>query len=69
MTIRRYQWETEKGKDQWAFLNSIVKVYKTYTKGDLPELINFPSNGELTREKRADISRRWSLVVSFWRGS
>jgi len=41
MTIRRYQWQTERAKEQSHFLNSIVKVYKTFTKGDLPELINF----------------------------
>ncbi|ORY34282.1 exocyst complex component Sec3-domain-containing protein [Naematelia encephala] len=59
MTIRRYQWQTERAKDQLHFLNSIVKVYKTYTKGELPELINFqpppPSavlNGAPTMESR-----------------
>nr|XP_019048902.1 exocyst protein [Kwoniella bestiolae CBS 10118]OCF27832.1 exocyst protein [Kwoniella bestiolae CBS 10118] len=41
MTIRRYHWTTERSKDQSHFLNSIVKVYRTYTKGELPELINF----------------------------
>ncbi|WWC85953.1 uncharacterized protein L201_000823 [Kwoniella dendrophila CBS 6074] len=41
MTIRRYHWTTERSKDQSHFLNSIVKVYRTYTKGDVPELINF----------------------------
>nr|XP_019014642.1 exocyst protein [Kwoniella pini CBS 10737]OCF53423.1 exocyst protein [Kwoniella pini CBS 10737] len=41
MTIRRYHWTTERPKDQSHFLNSIVKVYKTYTKGDTPELIDF----------------------------
>lgn len=41
MTIRRYQWQTERAEEQSHFLNSIVKVYKTYTKGELPELINF----------------------------
>ncbi|KAK4686866.1 exocyst complex component 1, partial [Tremellales sp. Uapishka_1] len=48
MTIRRYHWSTEKPKDQTHFLNSIVKVYKTYTKGESPQLINFsppPTNG------------------------
>ena len=58
MTIRRYQWQTERPKEQSHFLNSIVKVYKTYTKGDLPELINFApppmntanSNGKLFLE-------------------
>jgi hypothetical protein len=41
MTSRRYQWKTEKARDQVYFLNSIIKVYKTYTKGQMPELINF----------------------------
>ncbi|WWC58251.1 uncharacterized protein I303_100789 [Kwoniella dejecticola CBS 10117] len=41
MTIRRYHWTTERSKDQSHFLNSIVKVYRTYTKGETPELINF----------------------------
>ncbi|WWD22409.1 hypothetical protein CI109_106900 [Kwoniella shandongensis] len=41
MTIRRYHWSTERAKDQSHFLNSVVKVYRTYTKGELPELINF----------------------------
>lgn len=41
MTTRRYHWTTERPKDQTAFLTSIVKVYKEYTHGRLPELINF----------------------------
>ncbi|KAK8845463.1 hypothetical protein IAR55_006176 [Kwoniella newhampshirensis] len=41
MTIRRYHWSTERAKDQSHFLNSVVKVYRTYTKGELPELIGF----------------------------
>ena len=63
MTIRRYLWQTERAKEQSHFLSSIVKVYKTYTKGDLPELINFGpqtvnagSNGELRSLIRAGVS-------------
>lgn len=41
MTIRRYHWQTERPRDQQYFLNSIVKVYRTYTKTEVPELINF----------------------------
>jgi hypothetical protein len=41
MTVRRYQWSTEKPKEQQHFVNSIVKVYKTYTKGKTPEMIGF----------------------------
>ncbi|WVO23559.1 uncharacterized protein IAS62_004914 [Cryptococcus decagattii] len=41
MTTRRYHWTTERPKDQAAFLTSVVKVYKEYTHGRLPELINF----------------------------
>ncbi|OCF36139.1 exocyst protein [Kwoniella heveanensis CBS 569] len=41
MTIRRYHWTTERAKDQTHFLNSLVKVYRTYTKGETPELIGF----------------------------
>jgi len=41
MTIRRYQWQTERARDQTHFLNSVVKVYRTYTKGEIPELINW----------------------------
>jgi hypothetical protein len=41
MTIRRYHWGTERPKDQNHFLNSLVKVYRAYTKGEVPELINF----------------------------
>ncbi|WVF66184.1 hypothetical protein IAT40_000924 [Kwoniella sp. CBS 6097] len=41
MTIRRYHWTTERAKDQTHFLNSVVKVYRTYTKGETPELIGF----------------------------
>lgn len=41
MTTRRYHWTTERPKDQTAFLTSVVKVYKEYTHGRLPELINF----------------------------
>ena len=43
MTIRTYQWSVEQPRDQAHFLNSVVKVYKSYTKGELPELVNFPS--------------------------
>jgi len=48
MTIRRYVWTTEKPKEQSHFLTSVVKVYKTYTKGEVPELINFqlPPSGQ-----------------------
>jgi len=41
MTIRRYHWVTDSNRDQTHFLNSVAKVYKTYTKNDIPELINF----------------------------
>jgi hypothetical protein len=41
MTIRRYHWVTDNNRDQTHFLNSVAKVYKTYTKNDIPELINF----------------------------
>ncbi|WVQ93808.1 hypothetical protein IAU59_000886 [Kwoniella sp. CBS 9459] len=41
MTIRRYHWTTDRPKDQTHFLNSVVKVYRTYTKGETPELIGF----------------------------
>jgi hypothetical protein len=41
MTIRRYHWVTDSNRDQQHFLNSIAKVYKSYTKTDIPELINF----------------------------
>ncbi|KAL7418847.1 hypothetical protein Q5752_006531 [Cryptotrichosporon argae] len=41
MTVRRYQWRTERPKEQSHFLNSLVKVYRTYTKGEVPELVNF----------------------------
>jgi hypothetical protein len=41
MTIRRYHWSTDRDRDQYHFLNSVAKVYKTYTKQDIPELINF----------------------------
>lgn len=41
MTIRRYHWVTDSNRDQQHFLNSVAKVYKTYTKNDIPELINF----------------------------
>ncbi|WVQ80381.1 hypothetical protein IAT38_002486 [Cryptococcus sp. DSM 104549] len=41
MTLRRYHWSTERPKDQTQFLNAIVKVYRSYTNGGSPELINF----------------------------
>nr|ODN75017.1 hypothetical protein L203_06555 [Cryptococcus depauperatus CBS 7841] len=41
MTTRRYIWATERPKDQNAFLTTLTKVYKSYTNGHLPELINF----------------------------
>lgn len=41
MTIRRYHWQTERAREQTIFLNALVKVYKTYTKGQVPQLINF----------------------------
>ncbi|RXK38676.1 hypothetical protein M231_03986 [Tremella mesenterica] len=50
MTTRTYQWTVDKPRDQAHFLNSIVKVYKSYTKGELPELVNFapPAPGNST---------------------
>nr|ODO04430.1 hypothetical protein L204_00790 [Cryptococcus depauperatus CBS 7855] len=41
MTTRRYIWATERPKDQNAFLATLTKVYKSYTNGHFPELINF----------------------------
>lgn len=42
MTIRRYHWQTDRPKEQLSFLLALLKVYRTYTKGQSPELINFP---------------------------
>ncbi|ODN76094.1 hypothetical protein L202_06031 [Cryptococcus amylolentus CBS 6039] len=41
MTSRRYRWSTERPKDQTNFLSTIARVYRSYTNGRLPELINF----------------------------
>lgn len=46
MTIRRYHWQTDRSKEQVSFLTALVKVYRTYTKGQSPELINFPPVSE-----------------------
>ncbi|TYJ51662.1 hypothetical protein B9479_007750, partial [Cryptococcus floricola] len=41
MTSRRYRWSTERPKDQTNFLSTIARVYRSYTNGRLPELVNF----------------------------
>ncbi|WVQ76259.1 hypothetical protein IAR50_005924 [Cryptococcus sp. DSM 104548] len=41
MTSRRYRWSTERPKDQTSFLSTLARVYRSYTNGRLPELINF----------------------------
>ena len=41
MTIRRYHWQTDKARDQSHFLNSVVKVYRTYTKSEVPDLVGW----------------------------
>jgi len=66
MTIRRYQWQTERARDQSHFLSSVVKVYRTYTKSDIPELIGWnpppssatiapPNGGEPAYLSRTDV--------------
>jgi hypothetical protein len=69
MTIRRYHWVTDNNRDQLHFLNSVAKVYKTYTKNDIPELINFtpqlpPSatgSGQLPLLCRLDVADKQDL--------
>jgi hypothetical protein len=69
MTIRRYHWATDSNRDQLHFLNSVAKVYKTYTKNDIPELINFTpqppisatGSGQLPLPCRLDVADKQDL--------
>jgi hypothetical protein len=56
MTIRRYHWQTDRSKEQISFLTALLKVYRTYTKGQSPELVNFPPPPESRPVPTASIS-------------
>jgi hypothetical protein len=40
MTSRTYIWQTERPRDQLNFLSTTCKVYRKYTQGRLPALLN-----------------------------
>jgi hypothetical protein len=40
MTSRTYIWQTERPRDQQVFLATVCKIYRKYTQGRLPSLLN-----------------------------